>query len=94
MNSPRNLVGPLVRELREKRGLTQAELVTKLNLLGWDASRDILAKIELQVRWVADFEIVKLAGGLGVDPHDLLRQAIAKSQKRPQSLPDLLKKHS
>jgi transcriptional regulator with XRE-family HTH domain len=89
---PRNIVGPLVRELREKQGLTQAELVAKLNLAGWDVSRDIVARIEGQIRWVADFEIVKLAEGLGVDAPILIRQAIAKGQKRPQSLPALLKK--
>ena len=89
---PRNIVGPLVRELREKQGLTQAQLVAKLNLAGWDVSRDIVARIEGQIRWVADFEIVKLAEGLGLDAPDLIRQAVAKGQKRPQSLPELIRK--
>jgi len=89
---PRNIVGPLVRELREKQGLTQAQLVAKLNLAGWDVSRDIVARIEGQIRWVADFEIVKLAEGLGLDAPDLIRQAVAKGHKRPQSLPALLRK--
>ena len=93
MKPPRNLVGPLLRELREKKGLTQAALVAKLNVMGWDLSRDTLAKIESQVRWVADFEIVKLAAGLGVDASDFVRQAISKGQKRPQFLPALLKKN-
>jgi transcriptional regulator with XRE-family HTH domain len=89
---PRNIVGPVVREIREKRGLKQGDLVTKLNLLGWDVSRDIVARIEGQVRWVADFEVVKLAAGLGLEYTELLRQAVIKGQKRPQSLPALLKK--
>jgi hypothetical protein len=29
--------------------------------LGWDIGRDIIAKIENQSRWVADFELVALA---------------------------------
>jgi transcriptional regulator with XRE-family HTH domain len=91
VEKPRNIVGPVIRELREKQGLTQAALVAKLNLAGWDASRDIVARIEGQIRWVADFEIVKLAEGLGLDAPDLIRQAVAKGQKRPQSLPPLLR---
>jgi len=88
---PRNIVGPVVRELREKQNLTQGDLVVKLNLLGWDVSRDIVARIEGQVRWVADFEIVKLAAGLGVEYTDLLRRAVSKGEKRPASLPTLLR---
>ena len=71
----RNIVGPVVRELRKKKGLTQVQFVAKLNLQGWDVSREILAKIEAQFRWVADFEILKLAKGLGIDAPELLRRA-------------------
>src|ERR1035438_7610809 len=82
VKNPRNIVGPVVRELREKRGLTQAALATKLNLADWDVSRDIIARIEGQVRWVADVEILKLAAGLGIDGPELLRLAASKRQKR------------
>jgi transcriptional regulator with XRE-family HTH domain len=92
VKKPRNIVGPVVREIREKRGMTQSELVAKLNVLGWDVSRDIIARIEGQVRWVADFEVVKLAGGLDVEYAELLRKAVAKGEKRPQLLPELLRK--
>lgn len=92
LKSPRNIVGPLIRELRERRGLTQSELMTKLNLLGWDVSRDIIARIEGQVRWVADFELVKLATVFGIDGPELLRRAVAKAQQQPKTLPDLLKR--
>jgi hypothetical protein len=40
--------------------------------MGWDLSRDTLAKIELQSRWVADFEVVFLAHALGVSHLSLL----------------------
>ncbi|MDR3413158.1 MAG: helix-turn-helix transcriptional regulator [Formivibrio sp.] len=91
MKQPKNIVGPLIRELREKNGLTQTALVAKLNLVGWDVSRDIVARIEGQIRWVADFELVKLAEGLGTDAPSLIRLAVAKGQKRPQSLPKLIR---
>jgi len=83
-----------VHELREKKELTQNQFVAKLNLIGWDVSRDIVARIEGQVRWVADFEIAKLAEALGLTAPELLRIALAKGQKRPQNLPALLKKES
>jgi transcriptional regulator with XRE-family HTH domain len=91
MKTPQNVVGPLIRELREKKGFTQAALATKLNLLGWDISRDTFAKIEAQTRWVKDFELVKLATALKVDAPDLLRQAVAKGGRRPKTLPKMLR---
>lgn len=66
MRQPRNIVGPTVRALREEAGLTQAMLVARLNRAGWDISRETLAKIESQIRWVADFEVQILAKALDV----------------------------
>jgi len=82
MKNPRNIVGPIVRESREKMGITQAQLAAKLNVSGWDISRETLAKIESQIRWVADFEIPLLAISVGLEPVQLLTQAIAKVPKR------------
>jgi DNA-binding XRE family transcriptional regulator len=83
MQPPRNIVGPVIRQLREKKGITQAQLATKLNLAGWDLSRDTLAKIEAQIRCVSDFELPILAMCAGTDPFELLRIAIARTPKRP-----------
>ena len=76
MNDPQNIVGPVVREAREKLGLTQAQLATKLNLAGWDLSRGTLSKIEAQLRCVTDYEIAKLAKGIGLTAPELLRRAL------------------
>jgi len=85
MEPPKNIVGPVIRRLREKKKLTQAELATKLNLAGWDLSRDTLAKIEAQVRCVTDYEIPVLAISVGIEPSDLLRLAITRTPKQPRS---------
>lgn len=61
---PRNIVGPQIRKLRANRGLTQPMLVARINLLGWPISRETLAKIEAQFRWVADCELLCLARAL------------------------------
>jgi transcriptional regulator with XRE-family HTH domain len=80
LKTPRNIVGPVVRKLRVKKKLTQAQYVAKLNVAGWDLSRETFAKIECQMRWVADFEIIKLAKALDMDAPALIRHAIASER--------------
>ena len=58
MKPPRNIVGPQVKALREAHGLTQPMLAARCLLNGWDLSRETLAKIESQIRWIADAESV------------------------------------
>lgn len=48
--------------------MSQSAFAARCQRLGWDLSRDTLAKIELQTRWVSDFEVSFLAQALGV-PH-------------------------
>ncbi len=71
MKNPRNLVGPQIRWLRFQQGLTQPMLAARCRRWGWDLSRETLAKIETQLRWVADFELLCLAKALRVDQADL-----------------------
>jgi transcriptional regulator with XRE-family HTH domain len=81
MKEFQNIVGPVIRELREKKGLSQAQLVAKLNLMGWDLSRATYSKIEAQIRCVADYEIPALAASIGIAPAELLKQALEKFPK-------------
>jgi transcriptional regulator with XRE-family HTH domain len=53
----KNVVGPAVRKLRYQRKLSQAQLAARCQLRGWNASRDIIAAIEGQIRYVTDKEI-------------------------------------
>jgi transcriptional regulator with XRE-family HTH domain len=85
MSECQNIVGPIIRDLRGKKGLAQAQLAAKLNLLGWDVSRGTLAKIEAQVRCVTDYELPILANALGIESTELLRLAVAKAPKRARS---------
>lgn len=80
-----NIVGPVIRQLRDKKGLTQAQVVAKLNIIGWDLSRATFSKIEAQLRCVTDYEIPVLALSVGIEPSELLRLAIARTPKRPRS---------
>jgi hypothetical protein len=69
--NPRNLVGPHIRRLRDQQGLTQPMLAARCRRWGWDLSRQTLAKIETQLRWVSDFELLCLAKALRVEPQEL-----------------------
>ena len=68
---PRNIAGPQVRRLRSQQGITQQAFAARCQRMGWDISRDTLAKLESQMRWLSDFELVFLAEALSV-PLDLL----------------------
>ena len=62
----KNVCGPQIARFRYDQGLSQNELATKCQLIGWDVSRDIIARIEGRVRWVGDFELVALSKALGI----------------------------
>jgi hypothetical protein len=55
-----------------KLGFSQSTLAGKCQRQGFDISRETLAKIESQIRWVADFELMKFAQILAVSEHRLL----------------------
>ena len=73
MATEQNMIGPTLRSLREAEGLTQAELAGRLQLAGWDISRETLAKVESQVRCVTDRELVRFAEALEIDPSELMK---------------------
>lgn len=80
MTHPRNIVGPQIRAQRIARGWKQSTLVARLGLLGWGISRETLAKIEAQIRWVADVELVCLAAALETEVELLLPSKKARRQ--------------
>ena len=71
MTAPLNLVGPQVRQLRIQNAWTQETLAAKLQVEGWDVSRESLAKLEARLRRVPDCELLFVAKVLGVEVIDL-----------------------
>ena len=67
-----NIVGGNLRRTRRSRGLTQVDVVARCQLLGWQLSRETLAKIEAEMRRVNDAEVAMLARAMGVDVDHLL----------------------
>lgn len=68
--------------LRYALGLPQSDLATRCQLQGWDITRDVVAGIELQRRWVADFAVVFLARHLEVPVDALWPERIRKALRR------------
>ena len=58
-------------QLRNERGWSQEKFASVCQLRGWDVSRGVVARIESGIRWVADFELLKLADALKVAVPDL-----------------------
>jgi transcriptional regulator with XRE-family HTH domain len=69
----KNVVGPIIRRLRNGRDWSQELLAAKLQLKGWDCSRSWLAKIEAQQVYVRDFQLLYFCAVFDVDLEELYR---------------------
>ncbi|ACB73640.1 helix-turn-helix domain-containing protein [Opitutus terrae] len=83
MAAAKNIVGPRVREARNRLGWSQQKLAAKCQVAGWDISRSIVAAIEGRVRWVGDFELVLLAQVLQIPPGDLFPTRVDWANLKP-----------
>ena len=71
MEVPRNIVGPQIMRLRSAKGWSQEQMATACQVDGWDVSRGVIARMEGGVRWVADFELIRIAAILQVKVREL-----------------------
>ena len=71
MTAPLNLIGPQVRKFRNQKNWTQEALAAKLQVVGWDVSRESVAKLEAQFRRAPDCELLFLAKVFSVKIADL-----------------------
>jgi len=78
----RNIIGTEVRRLRYQSGLSQPAFAAKCQRMGWDITRDTIAKIEAGTRWVGDFELIHLARSLGVPLETLFPASVRKTLRR------------
>lgn len=74
-------MGPQVRKFRQRKGWTQNELAIKLQLLGWDTSRESVTNLENQKRRVPDLELFIIARILGVKMGSLFPRSIGGKLK-------------
>ena len=80
-----NIIGPKVREIRQKFGFTQDQLAAKCQVLGCDLTRGTLAKIESRVRAVSDHEIPFLAKALNVGIESLFPKKLQPLSRKPRN---------
>jgi len=83
---PANVVGPQIRKVRGKLGLTQETLAARCQLAGLDISRSTMGQIEARLRYVTDEELIVFASLLGVPadqlyPGELTRRLRGKMLK-------------
>ena len=62
----RNIVGARIEQHRKAIDLKQKDLLTQLQINGVDLNASGLSKLEGQLRYVTDFELVAIAKVLGV----------------------------
>ena len=67
----KNIIGPKVKELRKKNGLSQQQLSAKLETMAIYVCRGSISRIEDQSRTVTDLELYGLAQVFGVSIQDL-----------------------
>lgn len=57
----KNLVGPRLKTLRERDGLSQRDLAGRLQLIGVDMDKNVITRIETNKRYVTDLELRAIA---------------------------------
>ena len=68
-----NIVAQRVRQAREEAGLTQDQLVARLQVMEVNIDQQSLSRIEHNLRLVRDFELICLAKALKKDPNWFLQ---------------------
>ena len=65
----KNIIGRKMRIYRAMQSppMSQADLMAKINLNGWEISQSILSKIENEERIVSDLELLTISKSMGVD---------------------------
>lgn len=67
-----NLTGPRIREARENKGISEADLSELCQALEVELTPEEVSEIEAQTRIVSDFELIALAKALEVSGTQLL----------------------
>ena len=74
-NDKKNLVGPIIREKRLKKNMSQQELSAKLETMAIYICRGSISRIEDQSRTVTDIELYGLSKILNISPEDFFNHA-------------------
>ncbi len=68
----RNMAGPKIKETREKKGMTQIDLVKDLKRYGVEITACTLSKVETMKRSITDIELVAFTKALDTPIESLI----------------------
>lgn len=77
----KNIIGKKVSEERRNKGMNQKEFLAKLQLKGLNLSASGLSKLEGQIRFVTDKELVVIAEVLNITTDALLGHTKRREKK-------------
>lgn len=75
----KNIIASRLKELRERDNLSQRQLARKMQLIGCDVDKNVITRIEMNNRYVCDFELKAIAQIFHV-PYEYLLDASEKEQ--------------
>lgn len=79
----KNLIGARVESARKNQNMKQKELLAQLQVRGVDLNASGLSKLEGQIRYVTDMELLALSDILGVSVMWLLTGRDVKERNEP-----------
>lgn len=68
----KNIIHTRLKEIREKRGLSQSNLAAKLQTMNVNIDQQMISRIEKNKRQVTDYELACICECLSVSPSELL----------------------
>lgn len=71
-NADSNIISQRLRKFHKKNGLSQEKLAAQMQLLGVDITQPLISKIERNLRFVKDYELVCFCRILQISEKDLL----------------------
>ena len=80
-NELHNLTGAQIKNLRKKKGLTQDQVVAKMQLAGIQIDQKAISRIENGSRVITDYELMCLAEILGTSIDQIIRDSMYSLDK-------------
>ncbi len=68
----KNIISDRLKAIREKQGLSQANLAARLQTMNVNIDQQMISKIEKNLRQVTDYELACICKSLSTTPNELL----------------------
>lgn len=78
----KNICGARIKQARQERHISQAQLAAKMQIAGITIERDSVSRIEIGTRFVADYELMALSQILDVSVEWLLGTDRSSDRKK------------